>query len=142
MNSFSVRTLIVTASDDDITPNTYERVSSINNRYINVVQIDDADHFFRDLYFDDGNIYISLQSKSSKGFAIDIYKAKFDLKKLDFELFFKSNEYWDEYNVFSGGRIENYKDNKIICIDLSLKVTKLTIWPFAEVILPFVCPMV
>ena len=53
MNSFSVRTLIVTASDDDITPNTYERVSSINNRYINVVQIDDADHFFRDLYFDD-----------------------------------------------------------------------------------------
>ncbi len=68
----------------------------------------------RDLYFDDGNIYISLQSKSSKGFGIDIYKAKFDLKKLDFELFFKSNEYWDEYNVFSGGRIENYKDNKII----------------------------
>ena len=53
MNSFSVRTLIVTASDDDITPNTYERVSSIDNRYINVVQIDDADHFFRDLYFDD-----------------------------------------------------------------------------------------
>ena len=53
LNSFSVRTLIVTASDDDITPNTYERVSSINNRYINVVQIDDADHFFRDLYFDD-----------------------------------------------------------------------------------------
>ena len=53
LNSFSVRTLIVTASDDDITPNTYERVSSIDNRYINVVQIDDADHFFRDLYFDD-----------------------------------------------------------------------------------------
>ena len=53
LNSFSVRTLIVTASDDDITPNTYERVSSIDNRYINVVQINDADHFFRDLYFDD-----------------------------------------------------------------------------------------
>ena len=53
LNSFSVKTLIVTASDDDITPNTYERVSSIDNRYINVVQIDDADHFFRDLYFDD-----------------------------------------------------------------------------------------
>ena len=53
MNSFSVKTLIITASDDDITPNTYERVSSIDNRYINVVQIDDANHFFRDFYFDD-----------------------------------------------------------------------------------------
>tara|TARA_Y100000816_G_scaffold181045_1_gene130992 strand:- start:177 stop:605 length:429 start_codon:yes stop_codon:yes gene_type:complete len=53
LNSFSVRTLIITASDDDITPNTYERVSSIDNRYINVVQIDDANHFFRDFYFDD-----------------------------------------------------------------------------------------
>ena len=53
LNSFSVKTLIITASDDDITPDTYERVSSIDNRHINVVQIDDANHFFRDLYFDD-----------------------------------------------------------------------------------------
>ena len=53
LNSFSVKTLIITASDDDITPDTHERVSSIDNRHINVVQIDDADHFFRDLYFDD-----------------------------------------------------------------------------------------
>ena len=53
LNSFSIKTLIITASDDDITPNTYERVSLINNKHINVVQIDDADHFFRDLYFDD-----------------------------------------------------------------------------------------
>ena len=53
LNSFSIKTLIITASDDDITPDTYKRVSSIDNRHINVVQIDDADHFFRDLYFDD-----------------------------------------------------------------------------------------
>ena len=52
LNSFSVRTLIVTASDDDITPNTYERVSSIDNRYINVVQIDD-EPFFQRFIFDD-----------------------------------------------------------------------------------------
>ena len=53
LKSFSVKTLIITASDDDITPNTYERVSSIDNKHISVVQIDDSDHFFRDLYFDD-----------------------------------------------------------------------------------------
>ena len=53
LNNFSIKTLIITASDDDITPDTYERVSSIDNRHINVVQIDDANHFFRDLYFDD-----------------------------------------------------------------------------------------
>ena len=35
------------------------------------------------------------------------------LKKINFELFFETNEYWEKYNVFSGGRIEKFKNEKI-----------------------------
>ena len=31
-----------------------------------------------------------------------------------FELFFEIDEYWNGYNVYSGGRISEYKDNKIL----------------------------
>ena len=68
----------------------------------------------RDLFVEDGYVYISLQHKDSKGFTINIYRANLNYEKLEFYLFFKTNEYWDNYNVFSGGRIETYKNNKIL----------------------------
>ena len=68
----------------------------------------------RDLYIDDGKLYISLIFKSSEGYSINIYKANLNFKKLEFKIFFKTNEYWEAYNVFSGGRISKYKDNKIL----------------------------
>ena len=68
----------------------------------------------RDLFVEDGYVYISLQHKESKGFTINIYRAKLNYEKLEFNLFFRTNEYWDNYNVFSGGRIETYKNNKIL----------------------------
>ena len=52
--------------------------------------------------------------KDGKGFTINIYKAKLNLKNIIFKEFFKTNEYWQRYNVFSGGRIESYKNNKIL----------------------------
>ena len=68
----------------------------------------------RDLFEDNGYIYISLLHKDDQGFTINIYKAKLSFDNLVFKEFFKSNEYWQIYNVFSGGRIERYKDNRIL----------------------------
>jgi hypothetical protein len=68
----------------------------------------------RDLFVEDNYVYISLQHKDSKGFTINIYRAKLNFTELIFKPFFMTNEYWKKYNVFSGGRIETYKNNKIL----------------------------
>ena len=68
----------------------------------------------RDLFIDKEHVYISLQHKGPKRITINIYRAKLNFKNLIFENFFSTNEYWSEYNVFSGGRIEEYQNNKII----------------------------
>ncbi|MBA1338742.1 MAG: Glucose/arabinose dehydrogenase, beta-propeller fold [Pelagibacterales bacterium] len=68
----------------------------------------------RDLFVEDSKMFISLISKNSKGITIDAYRADINLEKLNFSIFFESNEYWKQYNVFSGGRFSTYKDNKIL----------------------------
>ncbi len=68
----------------------------------------------RDLFIEDNKVYISLQHKDKNGFTINIYQADLSFDKLNFKLFFETKEYWPEYNVFSGGRIESFKDNRIL----------------------------
>tara|TARA_X000000368_G_scaffold31668_1_gene23440 strand:+ start:2193 stop:3533 length:1341 start_codon:yes stop_codon:yes gene_type:complete len=68
----------------------------------------------RDLFVEDNYVYISLQHKDKKGFTINVYRAELNFEELKFKPFFITDEYWQEYNVFSGGRIERFKDNKII----------------------------
>ena len=68
----------------------------------------------RDIFAEDGKIYISLIFKNFKGFSINAYRADINFEKINFQLFFETNEYWDRYNVFSGGRFSTYKDNKIL----------------------------
>ena len=68
----------------------------------------------RDLFYDDGYVYISLQHKDRNGFTINIYRAEYNLKHLEFKPFFVINEYWDKYNVFSGGRLEKFEGNRIL----------------------------
>ncbi len=68
----------------------------------------------RDLHFYKDQMLISMIVKSEKGITINIYKADLNLKKLNFENIFKTNEFWDEYNVFSGGRIDNFDDDSIL----------------------------
>ena len=68
----------------------------------------------RDLFYDDGYVYISLQHKDKNGYTINVYRAEFNLENLMFEPFFTTNEYWESYNVFSGGRLELYENNKIL----------------------------
>ena len=45
---------------------------------------------------------------------LNIYEADLNFKKINFELLFQTNEFWKKYNVFSGGRIEKFKENKIL----------------------------
>ena len=67
----------------------------------------------RDLFHDNRYLYISLQHKDKNGYTIGVYRAPVNLKNLEFEKFFITNEYWEKYNVFSGGRLEKFLDNKL-----------------------------
>ena len=88
-----------------IIPNNIQSIINENN--VKLIGI-------RDLFVEEEKIYISLIFKNFKGLSINAYRADLDFEKLNFELFFESNEYWDRYNVFSGGRFSTYKDNKIL----------------------------
>ena len=68
----------------------------------------------RDLFIEENKVYISMQHKNEKGFTINIYQSDLSFEKLKFELFFETKEYWPSYNVFSGGRIETFKENNIL----------------------------
>ena len=68
----------------------------------------------RDIHYNDGDIYISFLFKDKKGYSMDIYNAKFNKSYLNFNIFFKTNTYWDKYTVRQGGRIETYKNNQIL----------------------------
>ena len=84
----------------------------------NIQDILDQNNFkligIRDLFVEEEKIYISLIFKNFKGLSINAYKADLNFEELNFELFFESDEYWDRYNVYSGGRFSTYKDNKVL----------------------------
>ena len=68
----------------------------------------------RDLFFKNNKVYISLITEDKNGFSFNIYHSDLDYKKLRFELLFASNTYFKNWSVSSGGRIEEYKNNKIL----------------------------
>ncbi len=68
----------------------------------------------RDVHYDNGEIYISLLFKNTQGYTMDIYSAKFNKNFLNFNIFFKTNTYWDKYTVRQGGRIGTFKNNEIL----------------------------
>jgi len=87
----------------------------IKNNINNLLKNNDYELIgIRDLFVEDDYAYISIQHRDKNGFTINVYKARLDFKELDFKPFFITNEYWPAYNVFSGGRIETYKNNKIL----------------------------
>ena len=88
----------------------------IFNNLENIFKKDNKIFFgIRDLFYEDNYIYLSVLESDEKGFTINIYRAKKDLKNLQFKLFFKSNEYSEtRYNLQTGGRIEKFKKNKIL----------------------------
>ncbi len=68
----------------------------------------------RDLFIINNKVFISMMTRNENGITINLYNGDLNLKKINFELFFETNEYWENYNVFSGGRIEKFKDEKIL----------------------------
>ena len=87
----------------------------INNNISNLLKKMNAELIgIRDLFYDDNYLYISLQHKDKNGFTIGVFRAPISYKNLEFEKFFSINEYWDMYNVFSGGRLERFSENKIL----------------------------
>ena len=55
----------------------------------------------RDLHFHKNQILISMIVRDFKGITINIYGADLNIQNLIFKEVFKTNEYWQEYNVFS-----------------------------------------
>ena len=68
----------------------------------------------RDVYIENNKIYISLYFKTADRYSMNIYSADLNFNKLNFEIFFKSNLFWNKWTTRTGGRIEKYKDNKIL----------------------------
>ena len=68
----------------------------------------------RDLFIHNNQIFITMLVKNDQGTTINLYKANLNYEKINFNLFFESKEFWEGYNVFSGGRLENFKDEKIL----------------------------
>jgi len=68
----------------------------------------------RDLFVDKNIVYISLISKNEKGYTFNIYTANLNYKKLDFKIFFETKQFFKEYSVSTGGRIEKFKNDKIL----------------------------
>jgi glucose/arabinose dehydrogenase len=68
----------------------------------------------RDLFVENGKVYISVLFQDEKGYSFNIYNADLDYKKLNFEIFFETKTYFKKWSVSTGGRIEKFKDNKIL----------------------------
>ena len=68
----------------------------------------------RDLFVENEKVYISLLFQDEKGYSFNIYSANLDYKKLDFKIFFETKTYFKKWSVSTGGRIEKFKDNKIL----------------------------
>jgi glucose/arabinose dehydrogenase len=49
-----------------------------------------------------------------KGYTLHIYKSDLNFKKLSFEILFKTNDFFPNYSVSTGGRIAEFKDDKIL----------------------------
>ncbi len=68
----------------------------------------------RDLYIYNDKIFISMITKNQSGITMDIYQASINYNELEFDIFFRTEEYWENYNVFSGGRIEKLSEESIL----------------------------
>ena len=69
----------------------------------------------RDLLVDNDKIYISVILKNNNDkYTISILSSNISFEELNFEFFFETKLYMSNYSIGTGGRIVNYKDNKIL----------------------------
>ena len=68
----------------------------------------------RDLFVENKKVYISVIFQNKEGYSFNIYNADLNYKKLNFKIFFETKTYFKNWSVSTGGRIEKFKDNKIL----------------------------
>ncbi len=68
----------------------------------------------RDLFYEDNYLYISVLEDEKDGFTMNIYRAEKNFNNLKFKIFFKTNEFIEDYSLQTGGRIESYNKEKIL----------------------------
>ncbi len=89
--------------------------NEIKNNIMELAKENNFEFFgVRDILYDQNKIYISMILKTSKGFTMNIYEADYNLNYLDFSLFFEKKEFSKKYTIQTGGRLEKFKDNKIL----------------------------
>lgn len=85
-----------------------------NNLRDIVKQLNKKFYGIRDLLYFKNKIFVSVIVENDKGYSFDIYSADLNLEKLNFSLFFETKAYFKKWSVSSGGRLEKFKDNKIL----------------------------
>lgn len=69
----------------------------------------------RDLFYKNGKLYVSvIVYNNQQGYSYNIYYASFNLDRLNFELIFETKTYFKNWSVSSGGRIEDFGEDKIL----------------------------
>ena len=87
----------------------------INNNLLDLIKEENLEFYgVRDLLVSNSKVYVSVIVKEIKGYTFYIYKSELNFKKLNFELFFKTNDFFVDWSISSGGRIEEFKDDKIL----------------------------
>ena len=87
----------------------------IKNNIMELAKENNFDFFgVRDILYDGNKIYISMILKNSKGSTMNIYEADYNLNYLEFSVFFEKKEFSKKYTIQTGGRLEKFKDNKIL----------------------------
>ena len=86
----------------------------IKNNLLDLIEKENLEFYgVRDLLVSNNLVYISVIIKDFKGYTFHIYKSELNFKELSFEILFKINDFFD-WSVSSGGRIEEFKDDKIL----------------------------
>ena len=87
----------------------------IKNNIMELAKENNFDFFgVRDILYDEKKIYISMILKNSNGFTMNVYEADYNLNYLEFSVFFEKKEFSKKYTIQTGGRLEKFKDNKIL----------------------------
>ena len=87
----------------------------IKNNIMELAKENNFDFFgVRDILYDEKKIYISMILKNSNGFTMNVYEADYNLNYLEFSVFFEKKEFSKKYSIQTGGRLEKFKDNKIL----------------------------
>ena len=64
---------------------------------------------------DDGKLYLSVILKDvNENYSISIMSSEFNFNKLNFEFFFKTDLVIKNFSIGTGGRIVDFKDNKLL----------------------------